>query len=37
VASVGRFGGEQVSLGASSAPLAELSTLYRGAFAAQLG
>ncbi|MGI3167893.1 phosphoribosylformylglycinamidine synthase subunit PurL [Pseudooceanicola sp. C21-150M6] len=31
---VGKFAGEEVSLGGSSAPLAELSTLYRGAFAA---
>ncbi|WP_434621288.1 phosphoribosylformylglycinamidine synthase subunit PurL [Tabrizicola sp. M-4] len=33
VAVVGRFGGDVVSLGGESAPLAELSALYRGAFA----
>jgi len=35
--SVGRFGGDTVKIGASHAPLAELSELYRGAFAAALG
>ncbi|MEH7826783.1 phosphoribosylformylglycinamidine synthase subunit PurL [Gemmobacter denitrificans] len=30
---VGRFGGDRVALGAASAPLADLSALYRGAFA----
>ncbi len=30
---VGKFGGDQVRFGASSAPLSELSTLYRTAFA----
>ncbi|SFA78984.1 phosphoribosylformylglycinamidine synthase subunit II [Poseidonocella pacifica] len=35
--SVGRFGGDTVSFGHSSAPLEELSALYRGAFAEQLG
>ncbi len=34
VAQVGRFGGDQVSFGGVSAPLAELSGLYRSAFAA---
>ena len=34
LALVGRFGGDTVTLGAASAPLAELSTLYRTAFAA---
>lgn len=33
LARVGRFGGDSVSLGADSAPLAELSALYRSAFA----
>ncbi|MBB1490905.1 phosphoribosylformylglycinamidine synthase subunit PurL [Paracoccus sp. MC1854] len=33
IAEVGRFGGERVTLGADSAPLAELSDLYRAAFA----
>ena len=33
VRQVGRFGGSQVSFGGASAPLAELSELYRGAFA----
>ncbi|MCC0075043.1 MAG: phosphoribosylformylglycinamidine synthase subunit PurL [Rhodobacter sp.] len=33
---VGRFGGNAVTMGASSAPLAELSDLYRGAFAAAI-
>ncbi|WP_116132036.1 phosphoribosylformylglycinamidine synthase subunit PurL [Tropicimonas sp. IMCC34043] len=35
--SVGRFTGDKLRLGTSEAPLAELSTLYRGAFAAALG
>ncbi|PQV57686.1 phosphoribosylformylglycinamidine synthase subunit II [Defluviimonas denitrificans] len=34
LALVGRFGGDTVTLGAASAPLGELSTLYRTAFAA---
>lgn len=34
LARVGRFGGQSVRLGAASAPLADLSALYRGAFAA---
>jgi len=34
LALVGRFGGDRVTLGVASAPLAELSTLYRTAFAA---
>jgi phosphoribosylformylglycinamidine synthase len=34
---VGRFGGDTVKIGGSYAPLAELSDLYRGAFAAALG
>ena len=34
---VGRFGGSAVTLGSASAPLAELSALYRGAFAAAIG
>jgi phosphoribosylformylglycinamidine synthase len=33
---VGHFGGDQVTLGTDSAPLADLSALYRGAFAAAL-
>lgn len=33
IAEVGRFGGERVTLGSDSAPLAELSDLYRTAFA----
>lgn len=33
IAEVGRFGGERVMLGTDSAPLAELSDLYRSAFA----
>ncbi|MCA0205591.1 MAG: phosphoribosylformylglycinamidine synthase subunit PurL [Proteobacteria bacterium] len=37
VATVGKFGGENVSFGGASAPLAELSALYRGAFAAAIG
>jgi phosphoribosylformylglycinamidine synthase len=34
---VGRFGGDMVRLGGSEAPMAELSALYRGAFAAAVG
>ncbi|WP_417626105.1 phosphoribosylformylglycinamidine synthase subunit PurL [Pararhodobacter aggregans] len=37
VSTVGKFGGESVSFGGASAPLAELSALYRGAFAAAIG
>lgn len=37
VATVGRFGGENVVLGASQATLAEMSALYRNTFAEQLG
>ena len=37
IASVGRFAGDSVKLGNSEAPLAELSDLYRSAFAAKLG
>ena len=37
VAIVGRFGGDTVHLGGASAPLAQLSALYHGAFAAALG
>ncbi|MEY3306738.1 MAG: phosphoribosylformylglycinamidine synthase subunit, partial [Pseudomonadota bacterium] len=36
VAAVGRFGGTVVRLGSASAPLADLSALYRSAFAAAL-
>ena len=36
LARVGRFGGEAIRLGEDSAPLAELSQLYRSAFAAAL-
>ncbi len=36
IAQVGRFGGNAVRFGSASAPLAELSRLYRSAFAAQL-
>jgi phosphoribosylformylglycinamidine synthase len=36
VARVGNFGGGAVTLGADRAPLADLSALYRGAFAASL-
>ncbi|MBU3029299.1 phosphoribosylformylglycinamidine synthase subunit PurL [Paracoccus marinaquae] len=36
VAAVGRFGGDTVSLGGDAVPLAELSTLYRTAFAAAI-
>ncbi|RWR50902.1 phosphoribosylformylglycinamidine synthase subunit PurL [Sinirhodobacter ferrireducens] len=37
LARVGRFGGTAVTLGTDSAPLAELSALYRSAFAAAIG
>lgn len=37
IRSVGRFGGDVVRLGASQAPLAELSALYRSAFAEVFG
>jgi len=37
VVTVGKFGGENVSFGGASAPLAELSALYRSAFAAAIG
>ena len=37
VAEVGCFGGDKVILGDSAAALAELSTLYRGAFAKAVG
>ena len=37
VARVGRFGGDRVVLGDESAPLRELSALYRGVFAATFG
>jgi phosphoribosylformylglycinamidine synthase len=37
IVTVGRFGGSTVRMGGSEAPLAELSALYRGAFAATLG
>jgi phosphoribosylformylglycinamidine synthase len=33
----GRFGGTAVTLGRDSAPLVDLSTLYRSAFAAAVG
>lgn len=36
IATVGRFGGDSVTLGGDSAPLAELSSLYRTAFAAAI-
>ncbi|MEO1536440.1 MAG: phosphoribosylformylglycinamidine synthase subunit PurL [Pseudomonadota bacterium] len=36
IAQVGRFGGADVRLGTSAAPLSELSSLYRSAFADQL-
>jgi hypothetical protein len=35
--SVGRFGGGAVRMGASEAPLAQLSLLYRSAFARAIG
>jgi len=37
IAMVGRFGGDTVSLGGDSAPLADLSALYRGSFAKAIG
>ncbi|MCC5968448.1 MAG: phosphoribosylformylglycinamidine synthase subunit PurL [Pararhodobacter sp.] len=37
VHSVGRFGGESVRMGASTAPLATLSAIYRSAFAQAIG
>jgi phosphoribosylformylglycinamidine synthase len=37
LAHVGRFGGDAVTLGGGSAPFAELSALYRRAFAAAVG
>jgi phosphoribosylformylglycinamidine synthase len=37
VAVVGRFGGQTVRMGRASAPLAELSALYRGAFVEAVG
>ena len=37
VTQVGRFGGDKVTLGTESVPLAELSQLYRTAFAATVG
>ena len=37
LAQVGRFGGNSVRLGRDEAPLAELSALYRGAFARAIG
>lgn len=37
LALVGRFGGDSVTFGAETAPMAELSALYRSAFAAALG
>ncbi|NPD15869.1 phosphoribosylformylglycinamidine synthase subunit PurL [Xinfangfangia sp. D13-10-4-6] len=37
VARIGSFGGDSVTLGQDSAPLAELSALYRGAFAKAVG
>ena len=37
LALVGQFGGANVTFGADAAPMAELSALYRGAFAAALG
>ena len=33
IEAVGRFTGDQVSIGGASAPLSDLSALYRGAFA----
>ncbi|MEQ5793209.1 phosphoribosylformylglycinamidine synthase subunit PurL [Paracoccus sp. NFXS7] len=36
IATVGRFGGDSVTLGDDSAPLAELSSLYRTSFAAAI-
>jgi phosphoribosylformylglycinamidine synthase len=37
VAQLGKFGGDKVTFGTESAPLAELSQLYRSAFAATVG
>jgi phosphoribosylformylglycinamidine synthase len=37
VAQVGKFGGDRVTFGMESAPMAELSGLYRSAFAAVVG
>ncbi|TCM86501.1 phosphoribosylformylglycinamidine synthase subunit PurL [Rhodovulum steppense] len=37
LATIGRFGGDKVSFGPASAPLAELAALYRSAFAEALG
>jgi phosphoribosylformylglycinamidine synthase subunit PurL len=37
VAQVGRFGGDKVTFGTDSAPLADLSRLYRSAFAEAVG
>ena len=37
IATVGRFAGDMVRFGGSEAPLAELSALYRGAFAQHFG
>ena len=37
LSSVGRFGGDAVRLGGSSAPLAELAAIYRNSFAEALG
>jgi len=37
VHSVGRFGGHMVRMGGADAGLADLSALYRGAFAAAVG
>ncbi|MFT3687603.1 phosphoribosylformylglycinamidine synthase subunit PurL [Paenirhodobacter sp.] len=37
VTRVGRFGGSRVAFGSDSAPLADLSALYRSAFATKLG
>ncbi len=37
VAQVGRFGGDKVTFGTDSAPLADLSRLYRSAFATSVG
>jgi phosphoribosylformylglycinamidine synthase subunit PurL len=37
LAAVGRFGGTSVTVGGDSAPLADLSTLYRTAFASAVG
>ncbi|MCE8469600.1 phosphoribosylformylglycinamidine synthase subunit PurL, partial [Rhodovulum sulfidophilum] len=37
LATVGRFGGDQISFGGQSAPLSDLTALYRSAFAEALG